>query len=88
MVGNFKVGEPVRFFKLLGEVVSYYGLNTVKPSAAHVAEAYRLKIDYKLTFFDSLHGATSIIEDIPLLSYDRSYEKVKGLKYIHPSNLS
>lgn len=85
---NFKVKEPARFFILLRDVVSYYDVNIVNPSAIHVAEAYRLRVDYKLTSFDSLHGATSMVEDLPLLSYDRSYEEIEGLKYVHPSDLT
>lgn len=85
---SFKVEEPRRFFKLLNDTLEFYDVTIAKPSTIHVSKAYRLRADYRLTFFDSLHAATSIIEAIPLLSYDRSYERVKELNYMHPSKLA
>ena len=75
------------FLKLLGETLKFYNVDVVKPRALHVAKAYELRLKYDLSFFNSLHAATAIIEKTPLLSYDRIYGKVKELSYINPLTL-
>lgn len=84
---NFRVREPPRFFSLLAETLKYYGIRIAGVSPVHFAEAYKLRIKYKLTFFDSLHAATSITEGLSLISYDRSYEKIEEVKYLNPSTI-
>ena len=39
---------------------------------------------YQLTYFDSLHASTAIVENETLISYDKTYRKIKELKYITP----
>jgi len=85
---TFRVEEQRRFFKLLNDTVNYYEIDVARSSPAHIAEAYGLRANYGLTFFDSLHAAMSITQGIPLLSYDRSYERVKELQYVPPSELT
>jgi len=84
---TFRVKDKELFFKLLGETIKFYNVDVVKPRALHVAKAYELRLKYDLSFFNSLHAATAIIEKTPLLSYDRVYGKVKELNYINPSTL-
>ncbi len=83
---RLKVRERGRFLILLDETLKYYLVEVLRPSPRHLSEAYKLR-GSGLTFFDSLHAATALSEHIPLLSYDRSYEKVGELRYIHPSTL-
>jgi PIN domain nuclease of toxin-antitoxin system len=85
--GRFTVKDPILFFKLLSETLKYYNIRVLPPSSNHISQAYKLRNIYELTFFDSLHAATSIIEDIPIISYDRKYQKIKEIHYIHPSTI-
>jgi len=85
---TFRVEDQRRFFKLLNDTVNYYEIDVAKSSPAHIAEAYRLRANYRLTFFDSLHAAMSTTQGIPLLSYDRTYQRVKELEYVPPSKLT
>jgi len=50
-------------------------------------KASELREKYGLTFFDSLHGATALLEDGALISIDEAYRRVKGLKVIDPTTL-
>ncbi len=84
---TFRVKDRESFFKLLEDTIKFYNVDIVKPRELHIAKAYELRLKHRLSFFDSLHAATAIIEKIPLLSYDRVYEKVKELSYINPLTL-
>ncbi|MEM2849380.1 MAG: PIN domain-containing protein [Candidatus Bathyarchaeia archaeon] len=48
-------------------------------------EAFKLRSKYKtLTYFDSLHAAVAIVEDLEVVSYDRTYADLAEDRYIHP----
>ncbi len=50
-------------------------------------EAFILRSKYSaLTYFDSLHAAVAIIENLTLISYDRIYAGLTEVKYIHPED--
>ena len=80
-----RVKDKQEFFALLSETLNYYNVKTIYPSPLHVCKAYQLRSNYGLTFFGSLHAATAIIERLTLISYDRSYGRVKELNYLHTS---
>jgi len=57
---------------------------SIKPEYHH--EAFKLREKYELlTYFDSLHAAVGIVENLEMVSYDRAYVKLTELKYNHPS---
>ena len=85
---TFKVKDKELFFKLLEETLNYYTIETLKPKFTHVAKAYELREKYSLSFFDSLHAAVANIENIPLLSYDKTYSKIEEIKYVNPLTLA
>ena len=85
---TFKVKDKELFFKLLEETLNYYTIETLKPKFTHVAKAYELREKYSLSFFDSLHAAVANIENIPLLSYDKTYSKIEEIKYVNPQTLA
>jgi len=83
--GEIIVKEVKPFFTALDTLLKYgnIALSPVKP--IYHGEAHKLREKYKeLTYFDSLHAAVGIIENMELVSYDREYAKVKELKYNHP----
>ncbi len=84
----FKVKDKTVFFKLLEETLNYYTIETVKPKFSHVAKAYKLREKYGLSFFDSLHAAVAVVENVPLISYDKIYDKIEEVKYVNPSTLA
>ena len=85
--GTFKVRNKELFFKLLEETLKFYVVEALKPKAYHIAKAYELRRKYGLSFFDSLHAAVATVENMPLLSYDRTYEKISELSYVNPLSL-
>lgn len=51
-----------------------------------VASVY-LRQTYGLTFFDSHHAASALSLDGKIISFDRAYDRVAGLKRIDPQTL-
>ena len=49
-----------------------------------LARAARLRVDYGLTFFDSLHAASALLYDGTIISVDKAYRKVQGLRVLDP----
>jgi len=48
-------------------------------------EAFKLRKKYEnLTYFDSLHAAVGIVENLELVSYDKEYAKVTELRHNYP----
>jgi len=75
------------FYQVLDDTLRYYDISILTPSFSHFTKAWDLRDRYNLTFFDSLHAATALEEEETLVSYDRTYTKIKELKYRHPSSL-
>jgi len=81
--GKIEVKMPV-FYENLMETLRYYNVEIVKPSPKHLVKGWKLREKYGLTYFDSLHASTAIIENEPLISYDKSYQNIEELRYITP----
>lgn len=52
-----------------------------------VLSAVFLRQTYDLGFFDSHYAATALNLDRRILSFDRAYDRIKGLKRIDPAKL-
>ena len=81
--GKFEVRVP-DFYENLSETLQYYNLEIIKPNPRHLARGQELRRKYNLTYFDSLHASTAIVENEILISYDKIYSNVKELKYLTP----
>jgi len=81
--GRIEVRIP-EFYEGLANTLIYYGIEVVKPSPKHFEKAWKLRERYGLTYFDSLHASTAIVENEVLVSYDRIYSNVKELRCITP----
>nr|MDO8082057.1 PIN domain-containing protein [Candidatus Freyarchaeota archaeon] len=80
------IAETKTFYALIDKVLKYrqIGLSSIKP--AYHGEAWELREKYKeLTYFDSLHAAVGVMENLELLSYDKEYAKIERLTYTHPN---
>ena len=49
--------------------------------------AIELREEYQLSFFDSHHVATALIEDGILIGTDKAFEEIEGLTMIYPEAL-
>lgn len=77
--------EAGLFYASLGNLLEYYDIGLPTPKPAYHGKAYELRSKHRgLTYFDSLHAAVGIVENLRLVSYDKEYAQVGGLKYSHP----
>ena len=83
-----KVRDYSKFWSKIEELLKRFKIRMVKVRPLHFIKAYELRRNYELTYFDSLHAATAIIESLELISFDaKAYSTIRGLKYKHPSLL-
>lgn len=83
--GEIVVREVMSFYTTLSIFLTYRNIALLSVKPVYHGEAHELREKYKeLTYFDSLHAAVGIIENMELLSYDKGYRKVRELKYTHP----
>jgi predicted nucleic acid-binding protein len=78
------VKEVKTFYDTLSELFEYRRISTLPTRPEYHREAFRLRKKYDLTYFDSLHAAVGIIENLELVSYDKEYAKVTESNYVHP----
>lgn len=87
--GEIVVTELKAFFEALGNLFRYRDIHTLVAKPYYHGEAQELRGKHDgLTYFDSLHAAVAIIEDLELVSYDKEYTKIDTLKYRHPGHIS
>jgi len=73
------------FWRKLDDVFKQYRVEVIRPRSIYFTKAHELRIQYNLTYFDSLHAATAIVEDLELVSFDRrAYSEIASLKYQYP----
>ena len=81
---NIIVREVMAFYKALSDL-NYRAIRTFPIKPEYHGEAFRLREKYEfLTYFDSLHAAVGIVENLEIVSYNMKYEKITELKYSHP----
>lgn len=79
------VSDVGAFYTALSSLLEYRAVSFLSSKPLYHAKAYELRRKYKrLTYFDSLHAAASIIEEAELRSYDRIYANIATLKYNPP----
>ncbi|MCD6154278.1 MAG: PIN domain-containing protein [Candidatus Verstraetearchaeota archaeon] len=79
------VKEVTAFYNALSNLLKYREISTFPIKPEYHCEAFKLREKYKfLTYFDSLHAAVGIVENLEIVSYDKEYAKLTELKYSHP----
>jgi len=83
--GEIIVKEVTTFYDTLRGLFEYREMDTLPTKPEYHREAFVLRKKYEnLTYFDSLHAAVGIVENLDLVSYDKEYVKVTELRYNHP----
>jgi len=83
------VKDYIRFWHKLDDMLKQYEIRIAILKSLHFAKAYELRTHYNITYFDSLHAATAITEDLELISFDeKAYSGITNLKYRHPRDLT
>ncbi len=80
--------KEAEIFAEISSFQSYPHLGETGLSARTVLRALLLREDHTLTYFDSLHAASALLFDGIILSTDRAYDEVEGLKRVDPSESS
>ena len=76
-----------RFFTDLSQLLSLYKLSVLPLTCEQTAKAANLRKRYTLTFYDSHHAASAMLHDSKIISTDKTYDSITGLKRINPYSL-
>jgi predicted nucleic acid-binding protein len=73
----------------LSALLDASSIRTLNDRAEYHSEARRFESEFKLTFFDSLHGAVSRVQKETLVSFDRTYDKLSkaGVRRLDPKEI-
>ncbi len=82
--GKIVIEDYGGFQQDLKDLLDYYSIKILSDKPEYHLKAFILRENFGLTYFDSLHAATAIVEGALLISSDGIYSTVKGLKYLHP----
>ena len=85
--GKVKVEKPIDFLLLIDKVLSALDIQILMVDFKIHALSYKIRRKYKLSLFDSLHAATAISYDFPILSSDKIYGEIKEVNWINLKNI-
>ncbi len=71
---ELELGEYLR------PLLSLFNGRTMKLTPLEAMEAVRIRREYGLSYFDSLHAASAMGLDSTIMSFDEAYDRVKGLR--------
>ncbi len=80
--GNIIIRNIESLFENCDKLLKRLEINCLPSNSMIHAISQRLRREYNLSLFDSLHAATSIYYKLPLLSSDKAYEGIKELTWI------
>ena len=87
--GKLEIKNFGDFARDLNALLDASSIRTLNDRAEYHSEAHRLESEFKLTFFDSLHGAVSRVQKETIVSFDRTYDKLSkvGVRRLDPKEL-
>ncbi len=74
---KLEVRDHLGFAQNLSSFLNQYSVRTLHDRPEHHAKAFELESTFRLTYFDSLHAAVALNEGEKILSFDRSYDRLK-----------
>ncbi len=63
-------------------LLSMFNGRTVRLTSLEAMRAARIRREYRLSFFDSLHAALALSLDSTIISLDEAYDGVEGLRRV------
>lgn len=87
--GKLEIKNFGGFAKDLTQLLSAKSIRTLNDRPEYHSEARRLESAFRLTFFDSLHGAVAKVQREVIVSFDRAYDRLarEGIKRLDPKDL-
>ena len=84
VISNFDI-----FAKDLTVLLEASSIRILNDRAEYHSEARRFESEFNLTFFDSLHGAVSKVQEEPIASFDKAYDRLSkaGVERIDPEKV-
>lgn len=87
--GKLEIMNFRDFARDLSALLDASSIRTLNDRAEYHSMARRFESEFKLTFFESLHGAVSRVESETIVSFDGVYDKLikAGVKRLDPREL-
>lgn len=87
--GKLEILNFSDFARDLSALLDASSIRTLNDRAEYHSEARRLESEFELSFFDSLHGAVSRVQKEILVSFDRTYDKLRkaGVRRLDPKEI-
>jgi predicted nucleic acid-binding protein len=87
--GTLEISDFDEFARDLGALLDARTIRILNDRPEYHSEAHRLETRYKLTFFDSLHGAVSKVQREIIVSFDRVYDGLskEGVRRLDPKDI-
>jgi predicted nucleic acid-binding protein len=87
--GKLEIFNFSDFARDLNALLDASSIRTLNDRAEYHSEARRFESEFKLTFFDSLHGAVSRVQKETIVSFDRTYDKLSkaGVRRLDPKEI-
>ena len=87
--GKLEISDFDGFARDLGALLDARTIRTLNDRPEYHSEARRLESRFKLTFFDSLHGAVSKVQREIIVSFDRVYDRLsqEGVRRLDPEDI-
>lgn len=83
--GKMKVKDMGAFASELGEFLRGRGVSVLPDKPEYHGVARALEQKHRLSFFDSLHGAVARSEREEIISVDKAYDRIAGVKRLDPT---
>jgi predicted nucleic acid-binding protein len=87
--GKLEIRNFEDFARDLTALLEANSIRILNDKAMYHSEARRFESEFKLTFFDSLHGAVSRVQRETVVSFDKTYDKLSrvGVKRLDPKEI-
>lgn len=85
--GKMKVGDFRAFADELGAYLRTRGIPVLPDRAEYHATAHSIERRHRLSFFDSLHAAAAMGEGGEIVSADRAYDRIAGVRRKDPEDM-
>ena len=77
--------EVTSYINEICQAMDFYGIEVLSVRCDLIAKAAEIREKYGLSYYDSHHAAAALSYDKEIVSTDRQYDKVEGLRRIDPS---
>ena len=87
--GKLEILNFDSFARDLGTLLDASSIRTLNDRPEYHSEARRFESEFKLSFFDSLHGAVARVQKETIVSFDKAYDRLSkaGVRRLDPAEV-